>query len=387
MIKHIFQYISYNSSILVAYSGGLDSTVLLHQLINIKKKNPSLKIRAIHINHNINVNSQLWINHCIQKCHIYKITLVVKSIQKIIQNKNIEHQLRHERYTLIKQHILPQEILVTGHNLNDQIETILLALKRGSGPTGLQGILEFSYFGKNKIIRPLLKIERSQIERWALCNNLNWIQDHSNTDMRFDRNFLRSKIIPLLYQRWPGFLKNCATTAKICSSTEKIINSLSQKLFKKYSLPDTSLNISTFNTLSEDFRNLILRYWIYQKTNLRISYTKTKIIYNEVINAKKDKNPRFIFYQYEIRRYKHNIYCMLHYPSIKNLILFWHKPWNKLQLPYNLGNITHNHDQYHNSKISMPKYNEQVNIRFQFTGSIFTEKPYQKTKIKKYGKK
>lgn len=380
MIKHIFKYISPNSVILIAYSGGLDSTVLLYQFIKLKKKHPNLKIKAIHINHNLNINSNFWSIHCKQQCDKNNIPIIIKSIYIPTQNRNIESQSRKKRYFSIKQEMLPNEILVTGHHSDDQCETILLALKRGSGPSGLKGILECYSFGTNKIIRPLLRTSRFQIKKWALQKKIFWIQDESNLDSKFDRNFLRLQIIPVLQKRWPNFSKNCSKTAYICSNNEIIIDSLSKKLLSKYLLPNNSLNITNFNVLSKVKLNIILRYWIYKQTNKRISYSKTRIIDKEVINSKLDKNPKLIFYKYEIRRYKNCIFCLPYYPSIRKLMLFWYHPWNYLKLPFNLGKVAITNK---GTKIIAPLDNELVNIRFQFNGKISIKNRLKRKKLKK----
>lgn len=380
MIKHILKYINPNSSILIAYSGGLDSTVLLYQLIDLKEKNNRLQIRAIHINHNLNINSENWAIHCKNECNKNNIPITIKSIIIPTNIKNTEAQLRKKRYFVINKAMFPKEILATGHHLDDQCETVLLALKRGSGPTGLKGILEFSSFRKNKIIRPLLRTNRYKIKQWALKKKILWIQDESNFNSKFDRNFLRLQIIPLLHKRWPEFSNNCAKTAKICSKNEVIINNLSEKLLLKYLLPDKSLNITDINILSIESFNIILRYWIYKQTNKRISYLKIKIINREIINSKKDKNPKLIFCNYEIRRYKNCIFCLPYYPSIKNLILFWHQPWNNLKLPFNLGNVT---TDVNGTKLISPSEDELVNIRFQFNGKISINYNSKRKKLKK----
>ncbi|BBI01107.1 tRNA(Ile)-lysidine synthase [Buchnera aphidicola (Nipponaphis monzeni)] len=380
MIKHIFKYITFNSSILIAYSGGIDSTVLLHQFINLKKNNKNLIIRAIHINHNMDYNSDKWVQHCKEECKRHSIPIVIETITKKITS-NIECQLRTIRYTLIKKCILPQEVLVTAHHLNDQVETMFLALKRGSGPNGLKGITECSNLGHNKIIRPLLKVSKTTIQNWAKKKKLLWITDHSNNNIKYDRNFLRLKVIPIIDKRWPSFIKSCLTTANICKNTEVIVKNVAKNLLSKYILNNLSLKVHEFIYIAEEYRNLILREWIYKITKKYISYKKIQKIYYEVINSKNEANPKLVFYKYQIRKYRNIIYCIPDIPlSLKNLIIFWHNPTQTLVLPFNLGKLTIH--KYGNQMIQ-PNKNDLINIRFQYQGKLSIVGRHKKRTFKK----
>ncbi|XAJ76678.1 tRNA lysidine(34) synthetase TilS [Buchnera aphidicola (Astegopteryx bambusae)] len=164
LISSIIKYLNKTQKILIAYSGGLDSTVLLHQFIKLKKKILNkIKIRAIHINHNISKFSQLWENHCYKECKKNNITFISEKINKKFK-KNLENSLREYRYKIIKKKLLKNEIIVTGHHLDDQCETLLLSLKRGSGPNGLSCMKKLTKFGNDKqlLIRPFINIKKKK---------------------------------------------------------------------------------------------------------------------------------------------------------------------------------------------------------------------------------
>jgi len=192
LIKEIISQYQ-NKSFLVAYSGGLDSTVLLYKLLEIKKKY-YIKIRAIHINHNLTLLSKKWSEHCKKICNINHIPLIVENINIKNKTNNLEEKLRIKRYNIIYNHLFSDEILLTGHHINDQCETFFLSLKRGSGPTGLSSMSFETLFGTKKIVRPFLKKTKIELQTWAKKKKLHWIEDFSNLNIDYDRNFIQMKL-------------------------------------------------------------------------------------------------------------------------------------------------------------------------------------------------
>ncbi|XBC44466.1 MAG: tRNA lysidine(34) synthetase TilS [Buchnera aphidicola (Schlechtendalia peitan)] len=355
-----------NFPFLLSYSGGLDSTFLFYQLLKIKKTQPKLKFRAIHIDHQLNKNSTQWSEHCKQVCKKHDIPIIVK---KVLIKKNkigIEASSRLERYKIIHETVLPQEVILTAHNLNDQCETFLLALKRGSGITGLSGIpYKSKLFNKNTIIRPLLNISRSRIKHWIIKNKIAWIEDHSNYDINYDRNFLRHNILPLFTKRWPSFINNCAKSAFILRQEKQIIDPILQKNLNKYLVSTSILNIIDFKTMKSEIRNSLLRIWIKLNNYIVPSYKIIQKIYYEIILSKPDSKAKIKINNYKIQRYRNNLYLIDIMPCIKNLIIMWYQPWNDLKLPNNLGYIIQNNN---GTALPYPKKNTLINIRFQISG-------------------
>ncbi|WP_348769490.1 tRNA lysidine(34) synthetase TilS [Buchnera aphidicola] len=379
MIQNIIENYK-NKLFLVAYSGGMDSTVLLHQLIKIKQKNRQISVRAIHINHNIHTNSTKWKVHCITFCKTYNIPLIVEEIDINITN-NIEEQLRIRRYNLIYKHLLNDEILLTGHHLNDQCETFFLSLKRGSGPTGLSAMSVETSFGKTKIIRPFLNQTKKELKTWANLNNLTWIEDATNFNIHYDRNFIRHKILPILEKKWPFFLKNCFRTTKICNEETILKNIFLKEKIQKFIRFDEALNIKNFKNFQEEICKALIRYWISLK-NIKIpSYKTIQRIYNEIIHNQENINLKIIIQKNEIRCYKKSLYFIKIKKNIQNMILFWHNTNYKLILPNNLGYIIKNNKKGIN--IPTPQNNELINIRFQYTGKILILGKKKQRNIKK----
>ncbi|WP_343128688.1 tRNA lysidine(34) synthetase TilS [Buchnera aphidicola (Kurisakia onigurumii)] len=379
--KILFKYIKKQESILIAYSGGLDSSVLLHELFIFKKKQLIKNIRAIHINHLFSSHSISWENHCKKVCNTYKIPLIIKHIDKKIKKKsNTEEKLRIQRFKIIKKEILKKEILITAHHLNDQCENFILSVKRGSGITGISGMYEYKKFFSNKIIRPLIYTKKKNIYQFAIKNNISWIEDKSNKNNYYDRNFIRNVIFPKLEKKWPNFIKTCSRTIKICQENEKIINLLSNKIFKKCLNIDNSLNIDVLKKQPRELCSIILRKWIKIKKEKFPSYTSINRIYKEIIyNNKNYKNIVFINKK-KIMRYKNKIDIFPVFPNIKKKIIIWNTPFNSLKLPYHLGYIEKN---ISGNRILKPKKNEIVSIRFQCSKKIWILGEKKEKKIKK----
>ncbi|WP_226798905.1 tRNA lysidine(34) synthetase TilS [Candidatus Annandia pinicola] len=299
-----------NKNFLIAYSGGIDSTFLLYKFANLRKYY-NINIRAIYINHKLHSNSDIWIYHCKEQCDIWRIPLIIEKINIIDINSNIENNARKLRYKAIKKHILPNEILLTAHHMDDQCETFILSLKRGSGPQGLSSIRFKRNFFNTKIIRPLLNYTKKKIKILSKKNDLTWIDDSSNLNNNFDRNFLRNKILPLINKKWPFFTKNVNKSAKLCNDQENLLNRLSANDFNRISLKKNMLNIYNLKKKNKKYSFYLLKKWIQNNTNFIPSYKIIKSIYKEIINPNLNTNPKFIINKHIIKKYKNNIYIII----------------------------------------------------------------------------
>ena len=225
-IAHLERALASQPAVLLAYSGGLDSSVLLHQLVLLRNQRPELQLRAVHIHHGLNPLADSWVAHCEQQCAQWQVPLEVVRVQIDARAGGIEAAARTARYDAFSQLLLPDEALLTAQHLDDQSETVLLALKRGSGPAGLAAMPQQHWLGQHRHLRPLLAVSRSQLEAWAQHHQLSWIEDDSNQDPRYDRNFLRLKVLPLLNDRWPHFASAVARSAALCGEQEQLLDEL-----------------------------------------------------------------------------------------------------------------------------------------------------------------
>ena len=204
--EHLRTKIGGARKLCVAFSGGLDSSVLLAGLAELRDSRlPDIELRALHIHHGLSQFADNWVAHCQLFCQQRNIPFTAVRVQVNRQNGGIEAAARAARYQAFAENLSENEVLLTAQHLNDQCETFFLALKRGSGPAGLSAMSADSWTPGYRLLRPLLDISREQLEEYATQHQLSWIEDDSNRDARFDRNFLRLDILPALYDRWPHF--------------------------------------------------------------------------------------------------------------------------------------------------------------------------------------
>ncbi len=310
----------------IAYSGGLDSHVLLHVLASIQNKIKQ-KLVAVHINHGISNDADLWVKHCQEISANYAIELKTFSIDLSDKNdKGTEAHAREKRYEALGNLMSCHDLLLTAHHMDDQLETILLQLMRGSGPDGLVGMPQAREFSKGILLRPLLDYSREQIHDYALSESLSWVEDESNKSNKYDRNFLRNTIIPELLTRWPGALKTVQRAAKHQVEARCLINEISRNDLELICDSDyKKLDMSSFNNLSGIRKKNVLRAWIKQNKLETPSARIIEKIIAEVIHANIDRSPCVKWKGGEIRRYREYLYIM---KSLSDHDVDISKPWN-----------------------------------------------------------
>ena len=300
----------------IAYSGGLDSHVLLHVLASIQNKIKP-KLIAVHINHGISNDADLWVKHCQRICEDLVIEFQTFSVDLSHKSdKGTEAFAREKRYEVLGNLISSHDLLLTAHHMDDQVETILLQLMRGSGPDGLVGMPQAREFSKGILLRPLLDYSREKIRDYALSESLSWVEDESNKSNKYDRNFLRNRIIPELITRWPGALKTIQRAARHQAEARSLINEISRcDLDVVCESIYTKVDISRFNNLSGIRKKNVLRAWIKKnKLDMPDAQIIEKII-AEVIHANTDRNPCVKWKGGEVRRYRGYLYIMKLLPA------------------------------------------------------------------------
>ena len=200
------------SRIFVGFSGGADSYSLLHALVELSRREALPPIIALHINHGLHDDANNWSAHCAAVAS----DLGVEFRERVVSvdaGASPEAQARDARYSVFESFLTSGDVLLLGHHLDDQVETVLFRLIRGAGPSGLAGIPEKRPLGRGLLMRPLLGLTREQIENYAGSHQLAYLNDGSNDDTRYDRNFLRHEVLPLIESRWPGYRSGFARSA------------------------------------------------------------------------------------------------------------------------------------------------------------------------------
>ncbi|MDA9029419.1 tRNA lysidine(34) synthetase TilS [Candidatus Pseudothioglobus singularis] len=292
-----------DKNIVIALSGGIDSVVLLHFLNSHYPGN----IRAIHINHNLSKHSKDWSLFCKELCH--KQDIEFKSIDiNIKTSSNIEENARKKRYNSLKSELSKNEVLCTAHHQEDQSETFLLQLFRGSGVAGLASMPKMKSFADAFLYRPFLNISKQLIVDYATKYNLDWVEDDSNINLNFKRNLLRLEFIPKLESGFEGVIKNISRSAYHQSEALKLINDLAKIDIEKFNLIiNHKIQVLPLTELPERRVANVLRYYIAQRGFLMPSNkVLTELI--SVLRAKDDAKVILKWHLYEVRRYDNELY-------------------------------------------------------------------------------
>ncbi len=296
---------------LLAYSGGLDSHVLLHLLAELKDRQHINNLGVVHINHQLHADSSQWAAHCVQQCQQYQLLCEVINI---VVDKNtgfgLEAAARQARYAAFKTRLTEQTFLLTAQHADDQIETFLLQSLRGGGVKGLAAMPAVKPFAKGYLSRPLLSVTQQDIIDYAEQNNLNWVDDPSNTNTKFDRNYLRKYITPVLKQRWPAIHKTIARVTQHQAENKELIAELAQMDLQQLETDANHISILHLRALSLHRQKNVLRYWLHNVNKLSMpDATHLMRILNEVLNAAEDSQPCVSWDNAIVRRYKGKLYA------------------------------------------------------------------------------
>ncbi len=200
------------ASIYLAYSGGLDSQVLLH-LVAAYTQKYALRLVALHVNYGFSSNADDWQAFCEAQCD--KIDVRLKVAKYSSEEKgHSEQQARAFRYQWFESKMTPAAILLTAHHQDDQAETVLMRLARASGARGMAAIPKERDFADGKLIRPLLGFSKASLRSYAEQHAIKWIEDESNNDENFDRNYMRKTVLPVMAKRWPQIGRQLAQVAQ-----------------------------------------------------------------------------------------------------------------------------------------------------------------------------
>ena len=360
--------------LVIAYSGGVDSQVLLHAVAALKCENLiKQEVMAIHVNHGLSAQSLHWQNFAKQQCqqlNIHFETINVEVIDK--PRTSLEAQARDKRYQALENISPKNAVILTGHHQDDQVETFFLSLKRGSGLKGLSAMGPVSEFGnKNQLLlRPLLNVSREDIVHYAQEYQLEWIEDESNSDTRFDRNFLRKDILPELKARWPNFNQTVSRSVQHCQEAQQILDEVAEHDLTQCLQASDVLAIPALMQLSQARFNQAIRFFIQQHKSLMPSQQQLQQLYEQLSQAAEDKMPEVKLGDIWLRRFQDKLYLTNEYHSVSE----WQcdieldKNNQVIELPDDLGkltfNVKHEGNQELVSALSLPEKIESIRLAF-----------------------
>ena len=296
----------------VAYSGGVDSHVLLHLLASSKDL-PIHCLKAIHIDHSLHDDSAQWVMHCAKVANTLGVDF--QSIEVEVLNSHamgVEAAARKVRYQAIAEKLSTQDIVLTAQHQEDQAETLLLQLLRGAGPKGLSAMASLSSLGEGQMLRPFLNTTQVEIMAYATEHKLEWINDPSNTNNQFNRNYLRHEVWPLIIKRWPSASRLLSRSAQHCNEADTLLADLA-KLDLAVVLgkgTENSLTIDGLLSLSTERCKNLLRYFIVSHQFSLPSATMLQRIIDEVCLSAEDSMPMIQWPGIQIRRYRGEIFFL-----------------------------------------------------------------------------
>ncbi|WP_223593225.1 tRNA lysidine(34) synthetase TilS [Pseudomonas sp. A-R-19] len=258
----------------IAFSGGLDSTVLLHLLAHLAKTQSLPALSAIHVHHGLQAVADAWPEHCRSVCAALGVSLQVVRVQ-VQPGASLERAARDARYLAFSDAVQAGEVLLTAQHRDDQAETLLFRLLRGAGVRGLSGMPRQRPLGVGHLLRPLLDVTRAELEAYAIEQGLSWIEDPSNEDRQYSRNYLRHQVFPGLTSRWPQAVATMARSAAHLSEAQALLDDLADidlslastvSDFEWLGLP--SLELAALEKLSVARQRNALSRWLEPRTRL-----------------------------------------------------------------------------------------------------------------------
>ena len=299
--------------ILLGLSGGMDSILLL-ELLN--QYIDSKSIQAVHINHGLSDHADQWQQFTADYCRQLGVDFCAEKVELVATGEGIEAAARDARYGVFKRRLQKGGLLFLAHHADDQVETVLYRLLRGSGVKGLAGMPESRPLGLGQLVRPLLAYSKQTIHREAVDRDLKWIEDESNADNRFDRNYIRNQVIPLVATRWPDYAQAVMQSAELCDQADQISKDLAltdlSQLDEQSERAGWSVSINGLAELSALRQRNFLRYWS-EVHNLPAPSSK---IINEilasVVAARQDASPEIILQSQCWARFQNRLYLLIH---------------------------------------------------------------------------
>ncbi|HCK80876.1 MAG TPA: tRNA lysidine(34) synthetase TilS [Candidatus Competibacter sp.] len=298
--------------LIVAYSGGLDSHVLLHLLATDRAARPEPTLAARYVDHGLHPASALWGEHCARICRALAVPLrVLKADARPLAGESPEAAARRVRYAALAAELEPDTGLLTAHHRDDQAETLLLQLLRGAGPHGLAAMPAAARLGQGWLLRPLLEVGRTELLAYARARHLHWIEDASNRDSAFDRNYLRHHILPLLAERWPAAHRNLARSARWCAETADWLNAeAATDLSGVVAGRADALRLPPLCELSDIRQRNVVRFWL-RRLGLPVpDHRQLRRLLHDTLTAGRDRRPCVRWPGGEARRYRDSLYAM-----------------------------------------------------------------------------
>ena len=296
----------------VAYSGGPDSLALLHALAALQSEMPALDVRAVHVNHGLLPAARRWQRHCADVCSRLRVAFETVEVEVSHRfGESIEAAARAARYQALRQFMDTGDTVLTAHTQEDQAETLLLQLLRGSGPDGLAGMPEVVAFANGWLGRPLLRTSRALVRAYSASISFESIDDPSNQDRRFARNYLRHEVLPSILRRWPSAGKTLARTAAHLAESSRLTKALAAIDLGRVCDPSSNtLNVTALQSLGGARSRNAIRAWIRESGTSPPSSAQLERLEVDVLGSGWTRTPVVAWSDMSVRRYGDTLYLV-----------------------------------------------------------------------------
>ena len=325
----------------IAFSGGLDSTALLHAAAS----SPAVRARgvqALHVDHQLHADAPRWSAHCRALCEHLGVPLTVQRVDvDRASGRGLEAAAREARYSAFARVLPAGHVLALAHHRDDQIETLLLRLLRGSGGAALAGMARWRPLAEGVLWRPLLELPRAMLREYATTHALPWIDDPANTDPRHDRSVLRHELLPRLRARWPGADVAVARSARLLAEDAARLHAVDCVLLAQVQGVDpATLSLPAFAALAASERRAVLRLWLRELALPAPPAAVIDRLDGELLGARGDGAACLRWAGAELRRHRDNLFAMrpLAAPQAS-----WSVSWDgceAIELPSGFGTLT-----------------------------------------------
>jgi tRNA(Ile)-lysidine synthase len=320
--------------VVVAFSGGADSTALLAAAAGARRTWLDLPVYAFHFDHRLHSDSPAWATHCRDVCaHLGIPLLTACAYESPPRGASIEAWARDARYGAFTRELCAGDALLTAHHRDDLAETLLLMAMRGSGPHGLAAIAPSRPLGAGVLLRPLLDIPREQLRARLALEDLPWLQDPANADPRYDRNFIRQEVLPLLARRWPAAAANLARAAGLQRTAAAVLDEYADDMLGSACEHRDTLDTGRLAGLAPARQRLILRRWLRLAGGGSPDADTLSHVLREVVSSRHDATPIVAWRGGEIRRHAGKLHWLPAPPPAPLAGIREWSPANSLELP------------------------------------------------------
>ena len=293
----------------IALSGGLDSSVLLHLMAGLAQAG-DFRLRALHVDHGLQAGSAGWAEACRSSCVKLRVPLSVLTLGLVpARGESVEAAAREARRAALAGALAPDERLLTAQHRDDQLETVLIQLLRGAGVAGLAAMPARSAFGPGWQLRPFLDVDRTEIRAHALHHGIAWHEDPMNGEARFDRGWLRARVLPAIRERWPAAAATVSRSAAHLAEAARLLDAVAAADAASL-LDEGRLSLAGLAQLERDRQVNVLRWWLRQSGLRPPPTAQLGTALRGFLTARPDAAPRLAWPDGELRRYRGRLYAI-----------------------------------------------------------------------------